>query len=201
MSEMKTMIASKSKKYLTPKEAAAILNVSTESIRNWTKAGKLRAVTTLGGHRRFLVEEINRFSASILGKPSEKTQPRVLVVDDDTQFVKALEEYFSTCLDNVAFEKAYDGFEAGHKVNIFNPTIIFLDFLMPNLNGVEVCRYLKNTISTQHIRIVAMTGLSSETVANDFKVAGAETLLAKPFDFGLLDDLVYKKGSVSAGTY
>ena len=187
------MITNKSKKYLTPKEAAAILNVSTESIRNWTKAGKLKAVTTLGGHRRFLVDEINRFSTSILNTPSSSPGPRVMVVDDDTQFVKALEEYFSNCLDGVAFEKAYDGFEAGHKVNIFNPTVIFLDFLMPNLNGVEVCKYLKNTLSTQHIRIIAMTGLSSEAIARDFKEAGAETLLSKPFDFNLLDELIVRK--------
>jgi len=195
------MIARKTKKYLTPKEAAALLNVSTESIRNWTKAGKLKAVTTLGGHRRFLLDEINRFSASITNKHIYKTIPRVMVVDDDEQYVRALEEYFKTCHEGIEFEKAFDGFEAGHKVNVFNPSIIFLDFLMPNLNGIEVCRYLKNTISTKHIRIVGMTGLNPDSISKEFKAAGAESLLAKPFDFKLLDDIIYSKANQSIDPY
>lgn len=185
------MSESKHKKYLTPKEAAAVLNVSTESIRNWTKAGKLNAVTTLGGHRRFLVDEINRFSSKVSKQNNSPKIPRVLVIDDDQQFMKAIEEYFVNCLKDVAFEKAYDGFEAGHKVNIFKPSIIFVDFLMPNLNGVEVCRYLKRTPSTKYIRIFAMTGYPSDAITNDFLNAGAETILAKPFDFSEFNKLVY----------
>ena len=184
------MTNSKSKKYLTPKEAAAFLNVSTESIRNWTKAGKLSAVTTLGGHRRFMVEEIQRFSSKIAKQPMPLESPRVMVVDDDVQFVKAIEEYFKACLKDVAFEKAYDGFEAGHKVNIFRPSVIFVDFLMPNLNGVEVCRYLKRNASTKYIRIFAMTGFTSDAITVDFANAGAEKVLAKPFDFKIFNELL-----------
>ena len=114
---------------------------------------------------------------------SFKLEPRVLIVDDDSQFVKALEEYFINCIDGVAFEKAYDGFEAGHKVNIFKPSIIFVDFLMPNLNGVEVCRYLKKNGSTRYIRVIAMTGYLSDSIQKDFLDAGAEKVLSKPFDF------------------
>jgi len=184
-------MTSKSKKYLTPKEAAAILNVSTESIRNWTKAGKLNAVTTLGGHRRFLVDEINRFTSRIVNQPTPNKKPRVLVVDDDVQFLKALEEYFRTCLTDIPFEKAYDGFEAGHKVDVFKPTIMFLDFLMPNMNGVEVCRYLKKTPSTKYIRIFAMTGYASDAITSDFFEAGAEKVFAKPFDFEVINRAIY----------
>ena len=192
------MKTNKSKKYLTPKEAAAILNVSTESIRNWTKAGKLNAITTLGGHRRFLADEINRFTSRTLNQSSPNKKPRVLIVDDDLQFVKAVEEYFRTCLADVPFEKAYDGFEAGHKVDIFKPTIIFLDFLMPNMNGVEVCRYLKRTDSTKYIKIYAMTGFASDAIIHDFSEAGAEKVLAKPFQFDTFEQIINSHNYVSA---
>ena len=192
------MKTNKSKKYLTPKEAAAILNVSTESIRNWTKAGKLNAITTLGGHRRFLADEINRFTSRIVSQHSSNKKPRVLVVDDDLQFVKAIEEYFRTCLTDIPFEKAYDGFEAGHKVDIFKPTIIFLDFLMPNMNGVEVCKYLKRTDSTKYIKIYAMTGFASDAITHDFFEAGAEKVLAKPFEFNTFEQIINSCNFVSA---
>jgi len=189
------MATTKAKKYLTPKEAADLLNVSTESIRNWTKAGKLSAVTTLGGHRRFLHDEINRFSAKLINRSSKVSVPRILVVDDDEQFVRAIEEYFKIGKNDVVFDKAYDGFEAGHKVNIFKPTIIFLDFLMPNINGVEVCRYLKRNLSTKHIRIVAMTGFKSASIQSEFISEGAEMVLEKPFDFSILDNIAGNKNT------
>lgn len=178
------------KKYLTPKEAAAYLNVSTESIRNWTKAGKLKAVTTLGGHRRFYQEDIEKFIDSCAKDVPSRGKPRVLVVDDNQQFVKTIEDYLQLKFDNIAFDKAHDGFEAGHKVNLFKPTIIFLDLVMPNINGIEVCRYIKNNKETSSIRVIAMTGFLSDTTKKEFKAAGAETVLAKPFDFDILGDII-----------
>lgn len=186
------------KKYLTPKEAASYLNVSTESIRNWTKAGKLKAVTTLGGHRRFYLEDIEKFIDSCAnGKESSRinNHPRVLVVDDNQQFVKTIEDYLMLTYENISFDKANDGFEAGHKVSLFKPTIIFLDLVMPNINGIEVCRYIKSNKETKSIRVIAMTGFISDTTRNEFKAAGAEVVLAKPFDFDILGELIFETQS------
>lgn len=184
------------KKYLTPKEAASYLNVSTESIRNWTKAGKLKAVTTLGGHRRFYLEDIENFINSCAKESSRNNrQPRVLVVDDNQQFVKTIEDYLLLSYENIAFDKANDGFEAGHKVSLFRPTIIFLDLVMPNINGIEVCRYIKSNKETESIRVIAMTGFISDTTKKEFTAAGAETVLAKPFDFDVLGELIFENHS------
>lgn len=183
------------KKYLTPKEAAAYLNVSTESIRNWTKAGKLNAVTTLGGHRRFYQEDIDKFIATYSKEIPKVNQTRILVVDDNQQFVRTIEDYLKLSNEDIAFEKAYDGFEAGHKVTLFKPSIIFLDLVMPNINGIEVCRYIKKNEETRHIRVIAMTGFISETTMKDFMDAGAERVLAKPFDYEIFEDLIYSNNT------
>jgi excisionase family DNA binding protein len=45
---------------ISPKRAAKMLGVSTDSLRNWELAGKLKCVKTLGGHRRFKLEEVKK---------------------------------------------------------------------------------------------------------------------------------------------
>jgi len=46
---------------LTPSEVAALFRVNPKTVTRWARAGKLTAIRTLGGHRRFRVSEIRRF--------------------------------------------------------------------------------------------------------------------------------------------
>lgn len=181
---------SQTKSYLTPKEAAAYLKVSTETVRQWAKTGQLKAELTLGGHRRFRIDEVERFASGLRIRRGTNCTPRVLIVDDDKQFVKLVEEILKTCSEDIITSSAFDGFEAGHKVNTFKPSIILLDLVMPNSNGIEVCRYLKANDHTKDIRILATTGYTSELNVHNFINAGAEVVLDKPLDMELLKDLV-----------
>lgn len=190
----------KSKGYLTPKETASYLKVSTETVRQWAKTGQLHAETTLGGHRRFNIEEVKRFVSTIQGQSNHNNHPRVLIVDDDKQYVKFVEELLKTFSNDIAIDKAFDGFEAGHKVDIFKPTIVLLDLVMPNINGIEVCRYLKQNESTKDIRIIATTGFTSDINVSNFMNAGAEAVLAKPFDHEELRVIVLGTDSQCTGT-
>jgi len=52
---------------LTPAEAAALLSVDTQTVSRWERAGRLAAVRTLGGHRRFLEREVRALSAALSG--------------------------------------------------------------------------------------------------------------------------------------
>ena len=45
---------------LTPSEVAALFRVNPKTVTRWARAGKLTAIRTLGGHRRFRVSEIKR---------------------------------------------------------------------------------------------------------------------------------------------
>jgi excisionase family DNA binding protein len=49
-------------KIITPKKAAEMLGVSTTTLRNWESAGKLMAIKTLGGHRRYRFEDIKKLN-------------------------------------------------------------------------------------------------------------------------------------------
>ena len=49
---------------LTPGEVASIFGVNPKTVTRWERAGKLRAIRTLGGHRRFLASEVRRLRES-----------------------------------------------------------------------------------------------------------------------------------------
>lgn len=187
-----------SKTYLTPKKAAAYLKVSTETVRQWAKSGQLPAETTLGGHRRFNIEDVEKFAATLQGKAGETKQIRVLIVDDNEQYVGFVEELLKTFSEELVIGKAFDGLEAIEKLDAFKPDIILLDLVMPNIDQiVEVCHNLKANEATRNIRIIAITGFTSNvnsSVSNLMK-AGAEAVLAKPFDHNVLKDLILRKES------
>jgi CheY-like chemotaxis protein len=76
---------------------------------------------------------------------------------------------------------AYDGFEAGRQVAAHKPTVILLDIMMPGIDGIEVCRSLKQDPDASDIRVVAMTGYYTPEIEKKILAAGAQVLLKKPF--------------------
>jgi excisionase family DNA binding protein len=52
---------------LTPAEAASLLGVDTQTVSRWERAGRLTAVRTLGGHRRFVEREVRHLSSAMSG--------------------------------------------------------------------------------------------------------------------------------------
>lgn len=58
MRQMGTQSSSSGDVLMTPTEVAALFRVSPKTVARWSRAGKLTALRTLGGHRRFRVEEV-----------------------------------------------------------------------------------------------------------------------------------------------
>lgn len=184
---MKTV---KDKPYLTPNEVAEQLMVSPVTVRQWAQKGQLKAETTPGGHRRFLRSEVERFVREYklpLKQPAANPL-KILIVDDDVQLSRYLVELLSNLPKQPVTETANDGFDAGTKVLTFQPDLMLLDLMMPDLNGFEVCRFIKQNPETKNIRIIAMTGYHSQENVDAITHAGAEECIAKPINSrGLLD--------------
>ncbi len=172
-----------SKDYMTPTEVGRMLKVSPVTVRYWASSGLIDAVTTPGGHRRFLRDEVLRFARQRGVDIDELNYDslRILIVDDDRQVTEVLKELLSTHTSCVV-ETANDGFDAGRLVPIFHPNVVLLDVMMPGLNGAEVCRRLKKDPLYKHIRIIAMTGYSTTDVSDAMISAGAELCLSKPIN-------------------
>jgi two-component system cell cycle response regulator len=105
---------------------------------------------------------------------------RVLIVDDLEPNVKLLEaklahEYYD-------YESCFSGAEALEKVKIFQPDIILLDVMMPEMDGFEVCRHLKSDKETAYIPVVMVTALSETRDRITGLEAGADDFITKPID-------------------
>jgi len=104
---------------------------------------------------------------------------RALIVED--------EESISTLLDyNLSREDfetriAIDGEDALLKTQEFRPDIVILDWMLPKVSGIEVCRRLRQNPETRNLPIIMLTARSEETDRIRGLETGADDYLTKPF--------------------
>lgn len=111
--------------------------------------------------------------------------PRVLVVDDDETLRDSIAEFLAREA-KLQVQGAGDGFSAARLVLEFDPDAVILDLLMPGLDGHAVCRNIRGSSRTTHIRILVLTGFPTEENIRKAMDAGADACLAKPVE---LDEL------------
>lgn len=105
----------------------------------------------------------------------------VLVVDDDPDMVKSLEIYLR--LSGYDVRCAYGGRHALEQIEEASPSAILLDIMMPDLNGYEVCRHLRECIGDRETPVIMLTALCGEAARSEALDAGANEFLTKPRDF------------------
>jgi len=105
--------------------------------------------------------------------------PRVLVVEDEP----SQREVLSYNLTSQGFEvtSARDGEEALLLVEEDLPDVILLDWMMPNLSGLEVCRMLKSRTETRAIPIIMLSARSEDVDRVRGLETGADDYLIKPY--------------------
>jgi len=176
-------------KAFTTFEAAKICHVTHHSIKNWIKQGLIKASRTPGGHYRILEEDLDSFREKYDMFPRDKgtSKKRVMVVDDDPDALALIEKI----LTDEGFEliKVSNATEVGLKAAQLSPDLILLDFLMPEINGFEVCVALRENELTRSTPIMAVTCLTKEQDIERIFDCGADEYLAKPFK---IDQLLEK---------
>jgi CheY-like chemotaxis protein len=104
----------------------------------------------------------------------------ILIVDDDAMIRKLI----TTTLQDVAgysLREAADGMAAIEAALEERPEIVFLDYDMPRLNGIETCRRLRSDPATAGATIVMLTAMSDGPAQDSAVAAGADLFLTKPF--------------------
>ncbi|MGB9697173.1 MAG: response regulator [Ignavibacteria bacterium] len=104
---------------------------------------------------------------------------KILLVDDEKDIIDLL-KYNLEKEKEFTIEVAYDGKEALKKVETFNPDIVLLDIMMPEMNGLEVCKLLKSDAETSHIPIIFLTAKENEIDEILGLELGADDYIQKP---------------------
>jgi diguanylate cyclase (GGDEF)-like protein len=103
---------------------------------------------------------------------------RVLFVDDDSGLLLLLRATFE--LIDIDIREARTGLDALAQIAASPPDVVVLDIGLPDLDGLTLCRRLKEDPATSWIGIVLLTGAGEETEA-PARTAGADAFLRKPF--------------------
>ena len=183
-------MSTREQKAFTTFEAAKICHVTHHSIKNWIKQGLIKASRTPGGHYRILEDDLDRFREKYDMFPRDKgpSKKRIMVVDDDPDALALIDNILST--EGFELVKVSNATEVGLKAAQMAPDLILLDFLMPEINGFEVCKALRDNDLTRAIPIMAVTCLNKERDIERIFASGADEYLAKPFKVDQLLDKV-----------
>ena len=127
-------------------------------------------------------------SARALNEMAGRIQPVVLVVDDDEFQHKIAGKILEGRNYHLVF--ASGGIEALKVLRKTHPDLILMDVMMPDMNGLEVVRYIKSAPQLAGIPIIMVTGKSGKNIVIESLQAGAAGFVVKPFDRDTLLDKV-----------
>jgi two-component system, OmpR family, alkaline phosphatase synthesis response regulator PhoP len=109
--------------------------------------------------------------------------PTVLIVDDEQHIRLLIEQTLEELEDEgVELQTASDGEMALDIVRNHHPELVFLDVMMPKLNGFEVCRAIKADLGLAATTVVMLTAKGQAYDREQGLAAGADRYVTKPFD-------------------
>ena len=109
--------------------------------------------------------------------------PTVLIVDDERHIRLLIEQTLEELEeDGVELQTAADGETALDVVRNHRPELVFLDVMMPKLNGFDVCRAIKADLGLSATTVVMLTAKGQAYDREQGLAAGADLYLTKPFD-------------------
>jgi len=114
---------------------------------------------------------------------------KILLVDDEQKNIKILLEILEFEEEYIV-ESALSGRECLELIPDFKPDILLLDIMMPDLNGYEVCKQIRNNSDYSSMKIMMLSGRAMQDEIDKGMAAGADLYISKPFSMTeLLDAL------------
>ncbi len=171
-------------------KAAQLLQLSVGTIQSLVDKQVLEAWVTQGGHRRISLESIHKYQAQQQKLPALSRlldkRLRVMVVDDDALSRHMLQDACLSAHHLIDCCAIASGIEALLTLPSFQPQIIILDLLMPEVDGWEFVKRLKQKEGYEQLQIISVSALSeTELQARGGPPEGSH-FMAKPVDLGWL---------------
>src|SRR5687768_1202329 len=109
-------------------DIARICQVSPPTVGRWIEEGKLPSFTTGGGHRRVwqadLISFLNSHNIPVPAEVTAAPLDRILIADDEEVLRRVVRKAIMSAFPSAEILEATDGFDAGHKVGIFLPSLV-----------------------------------------------------------------------------
>jgi two-component system, OmpR family, alkaline phosphatase synthesis response regulator PhoP len=110
-------------------------------------------------------------------------EPKILIVDDEAHIRRLLERALMDLEDEgIEFITAENGEAALQLIQEEMPQLVFLDVMMPKMNGFDVCKAVKHDLGLTGVYIVMLTAKGQEMDKDRGEQVGADVYLTKPFD-------------------
>lgn len=116
-----------------------------------------------------------------------QVRPVMLIVDDNDEMLQFLSDNFA---DEYIVITAEDGTEALHKLKTDEIVLIVSDWMMPKMNGVELCKAVRSNQTTSHIPFILLTAKSDIHSKIEGIDCGADTYIEKPFSLQYLKSCI-----------
>lgn len=107
-------------------------------------------------------------------------QNKVMIIDDDETIFEIFKVYLRE--ENYLLKFLNSGRNIIEHITQFNPDVILLDLMMPEISGFDICKLLKSKTDFEHIPVIIITALDDKKVQEEVSLIGADDFLIKPIN-------------------
>jgi ligand-binding sensor domain-containing protein/signal transduction histidine kinase/DNA-binding response OmpR family regulator len=157
------------------------INVSGDAFENDEKSDcEVLFKSSNDYHFKSIGDEIN--DVQFVGAPTREINHKshtILIVEDNIELLNFYVDFFKNVFSIIT---AFNGKEGLEKAKQEQPDLIVSDIMMPDMNGYEMSRKIKNRIETSHIPVILITAKTGEDARMEGFDSGADIYMEKPFN-------------------
>lgn len=182
------------KEIYTPNEVAKICNISHKTVANYCDSGKIiNQQSPITKHRKILRKDLITFmesyGISLEALEGDKVYD-LMIIDNNPDDLEALERLLRK-QDNIKYNVSsfMDGVSALIQLGQKKPDLIFLDMRMPDLDGLDVCKKIKENSKLNDLKIVVLTESDDPTYKEKAELFKVDYFLKKPMTKESLEEV------------
>ncbi len=173
----------KREKPLSPRKIAEYCQVNFKTVLRWISDGQLKAHQLPGGSNRVIRKDLINFLTEFkMPVPDDLVNSlcKIMIIDDEPNVAEVMRDALMEA--GYDYEICTDSFEAGMRIVTAHPRLILLDLNMPNVDGYEIVKKVKETSETDDIKILVVSGHITDEGRKRLEDSGVDGMLDKPFD-------------------
>lgn len=157
-------------------------HLKTDELENPDEAGSDLLMSQLSKDTLYETDNENAMADEVK-KPKAKTRYRVLIIEDDDEIRQYMRNELNT---DFRINECTNGREGLEVILRDKPDLVISDIMMPEMDGITLCRKVKQNININHIPVILLTAKSKAEDRIEGLETGADAYIVKPFNTELL---------------